>query len=114
MTEDKEFAARILSSGWKLIYEPEAIVYHAHDFGISSIFWRSRDYGLSLYQGEASLKTLHRSSIKNVLGYFFSELKYLIKMGYIRWIPYSMLYDFSRYSGTFCGKIGFTRSRFKI
>jgi len=111
LTEDKEFAARIFKAGWKIIYEPNAAVYHAHDFNICSIFWRSVEYGISVRQGKDILEDTTHFSIKKIFNYFYSEIRYLAQMGCFKWIPYSLIYDISRNSGTFCGKIGLIKNR---
>ena len=49
--EDKEIAKRILHTGRKIVYQPDAVVYHAHDFSLRSIFQRSVDVGIALSQG---------------------------------------------------------------
>jgi rhamnosyltransferase len=104
LTEDKEFAKKVLTAGWNIVYEPEAIVYHAHDFSIRTIFRRSVEYGISLRQGADGLPRSSGSSVQKALGYFTGELKYLVSGGYLKWLPYSVIYETSRYLGTLCGK----------
>ncbi len=111
LTEDKEFARRVLAAGWNIVYEPEAVVYHAHNFNVRTIFRRSVDYGISLRQGADGLPRSRRSSARKLFSYFAGEIKYLITGGYIRWVPYCVIYDISRYLGTFCGKTGLVRHK---
>jgi rhamnosyltransferase len=106
LTEDKEFAKRVLSAGRNIVYEPEAAVYHAHDFSIRTIFRRSAEYGISLRQGADGLPRSNGSSVQKAFGYFTAEAKYLISGGYLKWLPYSVIYETSRYLGTLCGKTG--------
>jgi rhamnosyltransferase len=47
--EDVGIAKRILDSGWSIVYEPEAAVYHSHDFPLSTLFKRYFDIGV-VYQ----------------------------------------------------------------
>ena len=47
--EDVGIAKRILDSGWKIVYEPEAAVYHSHDFPADILFKRYFDIGV-VYQ----------------------------------------------------------------
>jgi polysaccharide biosynthesis protein PslC len=47
--EDVGIAKRILDSGWSIVYEPEAAVYHAHDFPLNILFKRYFDIGV-VYQ----------------------------------------------------------------
>ncbi|HTM39606.1 MAG TPA: hypothetical protein VL177_01790, partial [Terriglobales bacterium] len=37
---------RILDAGWKIVYEPEAAVYHTHDFSSLRLFRRYFDLGV--------------------------------------------------------------------
>jgi rhamnosyltransferase len=47
--EDVGIAKRILDSGWSIVYEPEAAVYHSHDFPLDILFKRYFDIGV-VYQ----------------------------------------------------------------
>jgi rhamnosyltransferase len=111
MAEDKEFAKRLLFAGWSIIYEPEATVYHAHDFSLRDVFQRSLDYGISLRQGFGGLPRPRRSLPKRLLDYFSEETKYLKATGCLHWLPYCLVYDMSRYLGTFLGKYGLAKSK---
>src|SRR6185437_3115717 len=44
--EDVAIAARILDAGRKIVYEPEAAVYHSHDFSSLRLFRRYFDLGV--------------------------------------------------------------------
>lgn len=44
--EDVAIAARILNAGWNIVYEPEAAVYHTHDFSSLRLFRRYFDLGV--------------------------------------------------------------------
>lgn len=44
--EDVAIAARILDAGGKIVYEPEAAVYHSHDFSSLQLFRRYFDLGV--------------------------------------------------------------------
>ena len=109
MGEDKEFAKRVLSAGWDIIYQPEAVVYHAHDFTLISLFKRCVQGGISLRQGVAGLPRSRRPRVKKVLDYIYGEYKYLKATGRLKWLPYSILYDMTRYVGGFLGRTGLVR-----
>lgn len=47
--EDVGIAKRILDTGWHIVYEPEAAVYHSHDYPIHMLFKRYFDIGV-VYQ----------------------------------------------------------------
>ncbi|MFH1791067.1 MAG: glycosyltransferase [Candidatus Omnitrophota bacterium] len=48
MSEDQDWAKRMLQKGRKIIYEPEAAVYHSHSYSIPAIISRNFDSGMSL------------------------------------------------------------------
>jgi rhamnosyltransferase len=109
LAEDKEFANRILSAGWTIVYEPAAAVYHAHDFSIWSAFQRYLDFGISLKQGAGGLPKSRKSAIRKAFEYFSAELKYLHASGYLKWLPYSIVYETGKYLGLLLGKSGLVR-----
>ena len=47
--EDVGIAKRILDAGWSIVYEPQAAVYHSHDFPFRTLFKRYFDIGV-VYQ----------------------------------------------------------------
>lgn len=104
MVEDKEFAKRILFADWSIIYEPEAAVYHAHDFSLWSGFKRCIDLGVSLSQGAGDLPKSHKLAIRKAFEYFSAELKYLNANGYLKWVPYAILYDGFKFLGQLLGQ----------
>jgi len=104
MAEDKEFAKRALLDGWSIIYEPEAAVYHAHDFTIREVFRRYVDYGISARQGYSGLPRSRGWLIKKLLCYSIEETKYLKATGNLKWLPFCLIYDMSRYLGTIVGQ----------
>jgi len=48
MFEDLAIAKRILDAGWKIVYEPEAAVYHSHQYSAAQLFKRYFDIGYTL------------------------------------------------------------------
>ena len=114
MAEDKELAKRVLSDGWSIVYEPEASVYHSHDLGLWSVFQLSVNYGVSLKQGVAGLSKSKGSIIQKSIRYFHAELRYLNATGCIKWLPYCLLYDATKYLGIFLGKTGLSGDLTKL
>jgi len=52
MFEDVAIAKRILDGGWKIVYEPEAPVYHSHQYSAKQLFKRYFDIGYTLKELE--------------------------------------------------------------
>jgi rhamnosyltransferase len=48
MYEDLAIAKRILDAGWKIVYEPEAPVYHTHQYNAAQLFKRYFDIGYAM------------------------------------------------------------------
>lgn len=93
MAEDKEFAKRILADGWTIIYEPEAAVYHANDFGLWAAFCRSVDFGIALSQGAGGLPR-SKNWVLRKLKYPLEEARYIVaNKGWWKWLPYSIAYE---------------------
>jgi len=107
LAEDKEIAKRILLAGWKIVYRPDAVVYHAHDFSLRSIFQRSVDAGIALSQGINVPRS--KNWLINRLGYFAREAKYIVSNeGGWKWLPYSVAYEASKLLGV---AVGWLRKR---
>lgn len=47
--EDVGIAKRILDAGWRIVYEPDAVALHSHDFPFDTLFRRYFDIGV-VYQ----------------------------------------------------------------
>lgn len=105
MAEDKEFAKRILFAGWSIAYEPEASVYHAHDLSLSLAFQRASALGISLTQGARFVRKSRKVAINEVMKYLGKEAAYLSGNGYLKWLPYSVLYDGSKFLGQLSGEL---------
>jgi rhamnosyltransferase len=52
MFEDLAIAKRILDAAWKIVYEPEAPVFHSHRYSASQLFKRYFDIGYTLKELE--------------------------------------------------------------
>jgi rhamnosyltransferase len=77
--EDVGIAKRVLDSGWSIVYEPGAAVYHSHDFPFGILFKRYFDIGV-VYQrlgiwNERSRASLWRDGWNAFKGKLFLLLK---------------------------------------
>jgi len=66
--EDLGIAKRILDAGWKIVYEPEAAVFHSHNFSTTQLFKRYFDIGYTLKQLEIWDAPHARSSLLRDFG----------------------------------------------
>lgn len=100
MSEDQEWARRVLLSGYRLVYAPEAAVSHSHSYSLRSAFRRFFDSGASaerayLAGGRPAGRVLRRAGWQYARG----ELAWLWRTGQRRWIPYAILYELVKFIG---------------
>jgi rhamnosyltransferase len=106
--EDKEFAKRVLLAGWRIVYQPDAVLYHAHDFTLWSVFRTSADIGAALSQDAGMPRS--RNWIAGRVGYFAREARYIVSgEEWWKWLPYSTLYEASKLSGI---AVGWVKGKF--
>ena len=101
MSEDKDFALRVLRDGHNVVYEPAATVYHSHDYTLHSQFRRRYKDGLA-YAKIANKGT--EEFVSDGFSYVVNEYQYLLTNGHGRWIPYALAYDLAHFCGFEIGK----------
>jgi rhamnosyltransferase len=104
MSEDQEWSQRVLLAGYRLVYEPRAVVRHSHRYTISTAFRHFFDLGISgdrtwLAGGRPSRAVLRRKAARYARG----ELAWLWRSGNARWIPYAMVYETAKWLGITLG-----------
>ena len=105
MAEDKAWCRKMLLAGYTVVYEPEAIVYHSHHYGLKGAFQNSFSGGMAYAQFcERGEEFQALFFIKQSLQYFFSEMRFIATSGHIRYIPYALVYDIMKYIGRFLGR----------
>jgi rhamnosyltransferase len=101
VSEDYEWARRILEKGMNIIYNPKSKVIHSHSYNLRQAFKRGFDIGVSyksIYQGAQP------SFITKGLKIHFNELK-LLKMNKASYlIPYCILKDATKFIAINLGK----------
>jgi rhamnosyltransferase len=100
MSEDQEWAARVLLAGYGLRYEPSAAVRHSHRYTIRSAFQRFFDSGVSadrayLPGGAAAQRALRARAWR----YGREEIAWLYRERKARWIPYAAVYELAKWAG---------------
>lgn len=70
--EDREFGARLLSQGYKMIYEPKAIIYHAHNLTFTTFYKQHLNYGKGAYMFDKNYRKFNnnKQTIQPWLFYF--------------------------------------------
>jgi rhamnosyltransferase len=104
MSEDQEWSRRVLLAGHAIGYEPEAAVHHSHTYSVSAAFRRFFDSGASAERsyvsGDRSTAALRRAAAQYAKG----ELSWLWSTGQRRWIPYTAVYELSKFAGLQLGR----------
>ena len=99
MSEDQEWSRRVLRAGHALVYEPRAAVDHSHAYTIRTAFRRFFDSGVSAehsyVEGDESRAALRRAGTR----YARQELAWLWATGCRRWIPYTVVYELTKFAG---------------
>jgi rhamnosyltransferase len=101
MSEDKDFALKVLKAGYKIVYEPDATVYHSHDYSLTSLFKRRFKDGAAFsniaLEGDNQFLT-------EGLKFITEEIKFLIRNKHFQLVPYAVLYNFIHFLGFSLGK----------
>lgn len=103
VSEDIEWAKRMLCKGYKIAYEPRAAVYHSHDLNLKMVFKKYFDCGVS-FSSFATKEFAIKDFATEGLSYVWQEFRYLMFNGYIRWLPYALFYNFTKFLGISIGK----------
>jgi len=97
INEDMLFAARLVMKGYRVAYEPSAVLYHSHNYSLREQFKRYFDIGV-FFNRNRWILTLGRPSGEGIR--FVREgLKYLLRKRQWWWIPYGLLEALFRYCG---------------
>jgi rhamnosyltransferase len=102
MSEDRDWALTLVNKGFKIVYQPYAIVNHSHNSSIQKVFQRYFDFGVSHRQIGYSK---NKSSFTNKgLAFVKDEIIYLASTNQIAWIPKALLYNLSKFIGLMLGR----------
>lgn len=102
VSEDHEWAYRILGKGYKIVYDPDAAVIHSHNHSLIEVFKRFFDMGAScqyIYDNY-KVQTLLKKGIKRYL----IKLNYVIEKGHFFLVFYAILFDIIKFLGMNLGK----------
>ena len=108
MSEDQEWSARMLLQGRLIIYQPDALVIHSHTYTLARAFKRFFDSGVSASraylageEGELPRASAVGKSVlrDNALRYAREELRWLVRSRQMHWLPYTLVYELSKFLG---------------
>jgi rhamnosyltransferase len=105
MSEDQDWARRVLVDGWTIEYVPEAAVRHSHPYTIGGAFRRFFDSGVSAERSYLAGGEAPRTLRSNAVRYATGELRWLRETGNRRWIPYAVIYELAKFAGLQLGRV---------
>jgi rhamnosyltransferase len=100
IAEDQDWSRRVLLAGHTIRYEARAAVRHSHAYTLFTGFRRFFESGVAgdrtFMAGGAPAKGVLR---RKALDYARGELRWLVKTGNARWIPYTCVYEAAKFAG---------------
>ena len=97
MNEDMFLAARLMMKGYKIAYQPDAIVTHSHNYPLTTQFRRYFDIGV-FFNRNRWIKDLAGSEREGIR-YLKEEIQFLSDNGRRVWIPYALADTTVRFLG---------------
>jgi rhamnosyltransferase len=102
--EDFSFAIQVLRQGYSIAYEPQASVYHSHNYTILKSFQQYFDSGV-LYRRRQLWDGQQTNRMRSDgMRYVWNEMNYLLQHGAARRLPYVLCYEAARYAGIVLGR----------
>ena len=102
--EDFSFATQVIQRGHLIVYEPEAAVFHSHNYRLLKSFQQYFDNGV-VYQRRQVWEGQQGNRMRSDgLNYLREEVKYLIAGGHGHRLPYVLCYEAARYLGVVLGR----------
>lgn len=105
MSEDQEWARRVLLEGYELRYVADAVVRHSHPYTLRQAFRRFFDSGVSAERAYEPGGVESRAALRGASRrYAVQELRWLSARGRRRWLPYAVLYEGTKWIGLQLGR----------
>jgi glycosyltransferase involved in cell wall biosynthesis len=103
-SEDFSFAIQVIKRGHKIVYEPDAAVFHSHNYSLMKSFQQYFDNGV-VYQRREVWDGQQGNRIRSDgLSYLRQEMQYLLERGQAHRVPYVLFYEAARYVGIVLGR----------
>ena len=103
MSEDQQFSRDVIAAGHAVVYQPESVVVHSHDYSLSTCFRRYFDsaYSLTVIFPEHGLAR----TVAMAANYVADEVRYLVRDHPLS-LPRYVLYNLAKVGGTLAGLVG--------
>lgn len=97
LNEDMVLASKLIAKGYRVAYQPQAVVYHSHRYSLLQQFQRYFDIGVSLNRNRNILKMAGPD--REGLRFLKYEMSCLAREGAWVWIPYVCAEALAKYAG---------------
>jgi rhamnosyltransferase len=97
MNEDMFLAAKLIMKGYKIAYQPDAVVYHSHNYSLAMQFKRYFDIGV-FFNRNRWIRDLVNSESEGIR-YLKEEIQFLSANRQKNWIPYALTDTAIRFLG---------------
>jgi rhamnosyltransferase len=102
--EDLGIAKRILDGGWKIVYEPEAAVFHSHHYTTLQLFKRYFDIGYTLKRLQIwDVPGTRSSMLRGLLGLLRKQFARITDREARLRVPAALGHDFAKSAGLLLG-----------
>jgi rhamnosyltransferase len=101
--EDMLIAARLILSGYRIAYVPEAMVIHSHNYSLLKLFARYYDIGSSVTANKSILEDVRAEG--EGIRFVKEQIRYVAKQRKYFWLPRILLESSIKYAGYRAGLI---------
>jgi len=103
MSEDQQFSRDLLNAGYAVVYCPESVVVHSHNYSLATCVRRYFDSVYSLTQ----IFPAHGFGTSSAMGldYLRHEAGFMLRRHPL-WLPYYFLYNLAKITGTLLAHAG--------
>jgi rhamnosyltransferase len=102
--EDFSFAIQVLRQGYSIAYEPDAAVFHSHNYTLLRSFQQYFDSGV-LYRRQRLWDAQQTNRMRSDgMRFIWNEMKYLLEEDTAHRVPYVLCYEAARYVGIILGR----------
>ena len=100
MSEDQQVSRDLLKAGYEVVYQPDSVVIHSHNYTLPVVFRRYFDsvYSLTVIFPKHDMGT----SASMGFSYLFKEIGFMVK-NHPLYLPYYFFYTVAKTSGTLAG-----------
>jgi len=102
MSEDQQFSRDVMAAGYAIAYQPSSVVFHSHNYSLSTSFRRYFDsvYSLTIVFPRHGVGTSTGMGLRYIAG----EVRFMLRE-YPSWLPYYLLYNCAKAGGTLAAHV---------